>query len=812
MNIRLITAVLLICLPALAATPTPETAQAILNQKCGACHGSTAMSGLDLRSREAALKGGTRGPAFTAGKKNDSLLYQAILRTGALKMPPGKDALRPEQIELLGKWIDAGAPWAETAKRSDPSWWSFRKIQRPAVPPVKNAGWTRNPIDSFLLAKLEANRLTPVRAATKQALIRRAYFDLHGLPPSPKEVDEFVSDSSPQAYEKLIDRLLASPRYGERWGRHWLDVVRYADTGGHENDIYLVNAWRYRDYVIDAFNEDKPYNIFVQEQIAADEIWPNNLDHEGTYLLPKQKQIDLKRRIGTGMYTVGPVLPASALNPDQFRSERLADWADVTGAAFLGLTVGCAHCHDHKFDPISQKDYYRLQAIFAASDIQESPTVPPATAYEYRNLYPKQLVVNDLRAALERLTQQVKDRLIEAKRKELPKAAADAEAKAIQRAAYPALAGRYNEDEKKQREQLIFQLGKAVLEAPEPFPTVDVLGHLERPTDVRIEVRGEWKEKGDKVRPGFPSALGGGDLEDPAGFPAIPRRRKDFALWLTQPDHPLTARVMVNRVWQGHFGWGIVRTANDFGRQGEAPDHPELLDWLASEFVANDWSVKALHKLIMLSSAYQASSEFHAKNFEVDPENRLLWRVNPRRLEAEAVRDAILAVSGNLNTKKGGPPILIPLNEEEMASLKGGSDRWPATTDPDAPNRRSVYLFQKRLFRIPLLEVFDLPETTMSCARRSTTNVAPQALALLNHPMMLEQARTFARRLMAEASTAEGRVERAWMLSLGRRPSAGEKQKAMELAPEGTGPAAMETRLAELCLTLFNTNEFLYVD
>jgi len=809
---RFFPAALLIVARAWSSAPDAEALQTLFNQKCGACHGSMAMSGLDLRTREAALKGGARGPAFVAGQKDDSLLYQAVLRTGALKMPPGKQPLLPEEIELIGKWIDAGAPWTATGAQGDPSWWSFRRLQRPAIPQVKSASRTQNPIDSFLLAKLNAKGLMPARAASRQALIRRAYFDLHGLPPPPQEVDEFVADSSPLAYEKLIDRLLASPRYGERWGRHWLDVVRYADTGGHENDIYLVNAWRYRDYVIDAFNEDKPYNTFVQEQIAADEIWPNNLDHEGTYLLPKQKQIDLKRRIGTGLYTVGPVLPASAINPDQFRSERLSDWADVTGAAFLGLTVGCAHCHDHKFDPISQKDYYRLQAIFAASDIQESPTVPPATAYEYRNLYPKQLVVNDLKAALERLTQQVKDRLIEAKRKELPKAAADAEAKALQRAAYPALAARFNDGEKRQREALIQELGKAVLEAPEPFPTVDVLGHLERPAAVHVEIRGEWKQKGETVGAGFPSALGGGNIDDPAGFPAISHRRKDFALWLTQPDHPLTARVFVNRLWQGHFGWGIVRSANDFGRQGEAPDHPELLDWLASEFVAKNWSVKSLHKLIMLSNAYQASSEFDAKNFEIDPENRLLWRMNPRRLEAEAVRDAILAVSGNLNLKKGGPPVLIPLNEEEMARLKGGADRWPATTDAAAPNRRSVYLFQKRLFRIPLLEVFDLPETTMSCARRSTTNVAPQALALLNHPAMLEQARTFARRLMKEAETPDALIERAWTLAYGRRPSAGEKQKALALISHGGQAAATETSLAELCLTLFNTNEFLYID
>jgi hypothetical protein len=804
------------CLISAAALGAPNPgAIDILHRKCGGCHGAAAMSGLDLRTRESALKGGKRGPSLAPGSKEKSLIYEAVVGSGSLKMPPGKDALTPEETATLGRWIEEGAKWVESSRppASTPAWWSFRKPERPPVPSVKNENLVQNSIDAFILARIEAKGLTPVPQAARDALLRRAYMDLHGLPPTPEEAAAFMKDESPDAFARLVDKLLASSRYGERWGRHWLDVVRYADTGGHENDIYLVNAWRYRDYVIDSFNQDKPYNIFVQEQIAADEIWPNNLDHDGTYLVSKEKRIDFQRRIGTGLYTVGPVLPASALNPAQFRSEQLADWADVTGAAFLGMTFGCARCHDHKFDPIPQRDYYRLQAVFAASDVVEVPTVPPATVFEFRNDYTKQLVVDDLKQALDRLTQRVRDRLSEARRKQPPAETVEADVKRIQRQSYTALARQFNAEERTLRDKLLIEIGKATLEAPKPVPTADVLGHLERPTDVHVEVRGEWKDLGDKVTPGLPSALGGGDVDDPESYAGVSQRRKQLALWLTNPEHPLTARVMVNRVWQWHFGWGLVRTSNDFGRQGEAPDNPQLLDWLTTEFVNSGWSLKRLHKLILLSSTWQRSTASDAKCVEVDPENRLLWRMNPRRLEAEVVRDAILSVSGSLNLKAGGPPVLIPLNEEEMASVKGGVDRWPATTDPDAPNRRSVYLFQKRLFRIPFLEVFDLPDSAMSCARRSTTNVAPQALALLNHPFMLEQARKFARRLLSESSDPRTQVETAWSLALARRPSEGETRRALELmGASGPDVVPNETQLAQLCLTIFNMNEFIYLD
>jgi len=325
--------------------------------------------------RDTILKGGKRGPAIVPGKPDESLLYRAVMRQGDLQMPPGKQALASGDVARLRSWIEAGAPWASTAPTTESSWWAFRKLRRDPAPAVKDTSWVRNPIDAFILAKLDEKHLRPVAAADRRALIRRAYFDLHGLPPAPDDVERFINDPAPDAYEKLIDRLLVSPRYGERWGRHWLDVVRYADTGGFETDVYFMNAWRYRDYVIHSFNDDKPYDQFVQEQIAADELWPDNLDLDGSYDLPRQKQINLAKRIGTGLYTIGALAAEYTFFGDQFRAEWQADAVDTTGSAFLGLTLGCARCHDHKFDPVSQQDYYRMAAIFAGSEDREIPIV-----------------------------------------------------------------------------------------------------------------------------------------------------------------------------------------------------------------------------------------------------------------------------------------------------------------------------------------------------------------------------------------------------------------------------------------------------
>ncbi len=616
---------------ALALQLPGQTAVEILETHCLSCHGAARMSGLDLRGRESALQGGKRGPSIAPGKAEESLLYRAAAHQGELKMPPGRPRLSDSDLETLRSWIQAGANWSGAAKEAE--WWSFRKPRRLPVP------GEGNPIDAFVLAKLRQNGLKQVAPASKQTLVRRLYFDLLGLPPAPEDVDRFVNDASPDAYEKLVDRLLASPRYGERWGRIWLDVVRYADTGGYETDILYANAWRYRDYVIRCFNEDKPYDEFIKEQIAADEIWPDNLDLNGSYDLPKEKQASLNRRLGTGLYTVGPMAVEFTFFGDQFRSEWQAEAVETTGSAFLGLTMGCARCHDHKFDPISQRDYYRFAALFAASEDREIPIVSRMGVYEYTRYQTKMVMAEQLKEKLMRLEG--------GKRAKRELTAA----------------------EKDQRETLLREIGEAYYKAPVPYAKASVLAHSEIVPDTHVLIRGDFKQKGEKVGPGLPGALdSGARIEEP-------NRRKALAEWLASPDHPLTARVMVNRIWQGHFGRGLVATPNDFGRQGDAPSHPELLDWLAVEFASSGWSVKAMHRLILLSNTWRLSSEPSEAAAKADPDNRWLWRMNRRRLEAEAVRDSVLAASGALNLKAGGPPVAVPLSDEERDGMRGRNGR-----------------------------------------------------------------------------------------------------------------------------------------
>jgi hypothetical protein len=760
------------------------SAQALIEQRCLSCHGSARMSGLDLRQRETALQGGKRGPAIVPGNPDQSVLYRAVARQGDLQMPPGKSGLTSGELAAVRSWIEAGAPWNATARDTDSSWWAFRK-KLDAVPPnVKNTGWTRTPVDAFILARLEEKGLQPSPEASRRTLLRRAYFDLIGLPPAPEEIEQFVQDPAPDAYEKRIDRLLASPRYGERWGRHWLDVVRYADTGGYETDVYFQNAWRYRDYVIQSFNANKPYDQFVKEQIAADELWPDNLELDGTYDIPKQKQIDLDRRIGTGLYTIGPVAEEYALFGDQYRSEWQMDAADTTGSAFLGLTLGCARCHDHKFDPISQRDYYSLGAIFAGSEDREVPVVSQIAVYEYTRYMTRLLIADQLKAKLGRLDAAVRAR------------------SGVRKGAEAALA--YTPAEKDERESLLRQIGEAYAKAPQHYATANVLAHAEQVPDSYILLRGDFKQRGSKVSPGFLSALGGGTVSEPDTQPFVPQRRKALALWMTSDAKAPLARVMVNRIWQGHFGRGIVATPNDFGHQGEAPTHPELLDWLAGRFIDSGWNVKAMHRLILLSSVYRLSSLPDAANAKIDPENKYYWKMNRQRLEAEELRDAVLEVSGALNLKTGGPPIAVPLTAEERDGMRDAS-QWPVSSDPSDYTRRSVYLYVKRSFRLPLLEAFDAPDATESCPRREVSTVAPQALALMNDQFMLAQAHVFAARLQQKyEGSREEAVNAAWLTALGRSPSPAERQKALAFLAD--------TSLDRLCLLIFNMSEFLYVD
>lgn len=735
-----------------AAQTIEDRARAIIDAKCAGCHGAAQMSGLDLRTREGLLKGGKRGSAL-------GLIVKAVQRDGELQMPPGKQGLQLGEIAVIREWIDAGAPYAAQSKQPEPAWWSFKRIVRPAG---------AHSIDEFINARLAEKKLHAVAQADRLTLIRRATFDLHGLPPAPEEIDAFLSDQSTNAYEQLIDRLLQSPRYGERWGRRWLDVARYAETGGYETDVSFTNAWRYRDYVIRSFNNDKPYDTFMKEQIAGDEIWPGDLERDGGYFIPKEKLDRLERWIGTSLFTIGPVNYEFALSGDQFRIEWQADAVETTGSAFLGLTLGCARCHDHKFDPIPQSDYYRFAALFAGSEDREIPIVGRYGIFDYTRFFPRQERADQIKA---RIVRQDKARGM----RELTSA------------------------EKDERETDLRRLGEAYLKAPARIQTATILAHTETVPDTHILGRGEFTNKGEKVKPGTLSALPGApEIREPDSGPFVPRRRKALAEWLASPENPLPARVMVNRIWQGHFGRGLVNTPNDFGRQGDAPSHPELLSFLAADFIDNGWSIKALHRKIMTSAAYMRGSGPDADNSRIDAANTYLWRMNRRRLEAEEIRDAVLLAAGQLNGKMYGPPVVLPLSKEEFLGIRE-PELWPINLDPAEHTRRSVYLYVKRSFKMPMLESFDVPDSTISCARRESSTVAPQALAMMNGDFT----RSYSAK-MADRFKGRDQVSMAWRHSLGRNPTAGESQRAEAFLSRNT--------LAELMLLILNMNEFLYVD
>jgi Protein of unknown function (DUF1553)/Protein of unknown function (DUF1549) len=629
---------------------------------------------------------------------------------------------------------------ARTSVRADKSW-AFAPVRK-VEPPADSSSCSANAIDRFVQAKLREYGLEPASRADKRILIRRATFDLVGLPPSPEEMNAFLADQSPDAFAKVVDRLLASPQYGERWARHWLDVVRYADTGGFEADHLYPNAWRYRDYVIRSLNADKPFDRFIQEQVAGDELWPG----------------DREAILATGMYSIGPALAESAMVSNQLEYEWLTDAADTTGAAFLGLTFGCARCHDHKYDPITQKDYYAMQAIFAASD----------------RPYPDKVRLLRIKA----LNGLLSDAPVPKKLENDPRCTLQTENR----------------------------MGLCLFHRREPM-----IVHRLR--------RGELSKPRDVIGPAFPVALV--PAEHQPNFEGVPpaKRRARLAEWLTARDNPLTARVLVNRVWGWHFSQGIVRTPNDFGAQGEAPTHPELLDWLAHDFIDHGWSLKRLHRLIMLSNTYRSGSVAAGRGMQVDPENRLLGHFPRHRLEGEAIRDNMLACAGDINLKAFGPPVVPPLSSQELTGLFDAKGKWPVTRNVSEHTRRSVYLLVRRTFVYPLFAAFDPPEVMSSCPRRTQTIVPTQALTLLNSPVAREQAKIFARRLLKECGDKpEEEAARAWLLAFGRPITATEMDRALTFLRTMTtsavtgGAPTPETALADLCLALFNTNEFAYVD
>jgi hypothetical protein len=767
-----------------------QQAISVLRANCVSCHGPTVqMSGLRLDNREGLNK------AIVSGSADKSPLVQMVVKSA---MPPGKK-LSAADIGILRTWVNAGAPWPKESGATEvKSWWSFKA-------PVRQTG----SIDSFINAKL--NGLRAAARAEKSVLVRRAYYDLHGLPPTFEQSQRFINDSSPTAWEKLIDELLASPRYGEKWGRHWLDLVRYGDTAGFEQDPYILDAWRYRDYVIDSFNADKPYDRFVKEQIAGDEIWPD----------------DPKARTGTGYFTVGTNRDMLYKVEDINRVEQLTDYVDTTSSVFLGLTVGCARCHDHKYDPIPQRDYYRMQAIF-------TPAVKHRIFLEYNAARSYDIGLNYREFKLRDIGSEI-DTIQKPYREQIRKSKIAALADDLREAFS-------TEDEKRTPAQRVLvdsnpgavrvsqdEIYKAL--SADDRARVDALGrklvgmfasHTSGPIapgvmdpdrvapDTYMPVRGA-SGLGLKIGPGLLTALGGSDIPEPPPDAITTLRRKALAEWIGSDKHPLTARVMVNRMWQYHFGRGLVATPSDFGSRGMAPSHPELLDHLATEFVARGWSMKAMHKLMMMTDAYRRDSAATASVREKDPENVWLSHYSRRRLSAEEVRDSVLQSAGTLNLKMGGRPVVPPQTKEELYGMSQSPDNfWPVSWNKEDHTRRSVYTLIRRSYRTPLMEAFDGPDGTLHCARRDESTVAPQSLTLMNSDFAYDQARAFAARLLKNSGNA---VTQAYRDALSREPSAEEAKLTSEfLRKQQERTGSMEAAVIELARGLFNLNEFLYVD
>lgn len=990
---------------------TPEQAaffetkiRPVLADNCFACHGETLQQGgLRADSRAALLKGGTSGPAIIPGQPDRSPLVTVLHYDGKIKMPPsGK--LKPAEIAALGEWVRRGAPWPEarasgaaggykTAQR----WWSFVPVKKPALPAVKDTGWAKSPIDRFVLAKLEANGLIPAPPADRRTLIRRVYFDLIGLPPTPDEVAAFVADRSPDAYARVVERLLASPHYGERWARHWLDVARYADSNGLDENKAFAHAWRYRDYVVRALNTDKPYDQFIQEQLAGD-------------LMPTDDEALRNDRItATGFLTLGAKVLAEQDKP-KLVMDIVDEQIEVTSKAVMGLTVSCARCHDHKFDPVSTRDYYALAGIFKSTKTMKD--LGFVSNWNERELRTKaldariaahQATLKPLQAAVQAATDQANTNLLAALRRdadryllagwelsrqpgtvsvaEAPLRAGDAprqfvEAEkfdpgnavrdtenygkgigVIHTGAAPTFAeweitvpaagsyqlelryaametrpvrlvlngkvartdaagqttGSWNPDTQRWEPQGIFafkagsntlrierdgpiphfdkllvvampdadpnvpaprsrdEIAKAhglipavvqrwaerlrresekpvlteaemaallvLPEKPETFYGEDARAALKKATEqltaaqaqappvpvvmaveegkvenVRVHVRGDTQNLGDEVPRRFPTALAG-DRQTP--IDSARSGRLDLARWLTRPEHPLTARVAVNRIWQHHFGDGLVRTPDNWGLRGEKPTHPELLDWLAVTFVAEGWSLKKMHRRILFSATYQMSTVASAKSLRADPENRLLARSNRRRLEAEPFRDALLAVSGRLDRTLGGSLLTTPNNDYVT------NDQSVNAAQYGAP-RRSLYLPVIRNALFDLFQAFDFGDPTTVNARRASTTVAPQALLVLNSPFVQEQARAFADALLARPNQTDAqRTRQAYLKALGRSPTPEETKRAQRfLARYDAALAAAEKDAGKrrarawqgLCHVLLASNEFIYVN
>ena len=811
----------------LGAGELEDRAYNILERNCFGCHGAgLRTSNLDLRTREAALAGGERGEAIVPNYPGRSRVYLFAAHAQKPAMPPGKQ-LPEAELAILERWISAGAVYPEKAAadggsegdaarkaalaameehpvtEKDRAFWSFRKPVRPAVP----ATGASNPIDSFLRAAWREKGLVASPPAGRRALARRVYLDVTGLPPTPQQVRAFVADRSPQAWEKLVEALLASPQYGERWARHWLDLVRYADSGGFEYDRDYVQIWRYRDWVARSFNENMPYDRFVKLQLAGDEFEPASRE----------------AIIATGFLRLGP---ENNIKTEQTRMDELDDIVSTTSLSFLGMTLGCARCHNHKFDPIPQKDYYRIQAVFYSTRPREYPLVDAAEVDRY-NAEGKRIdgLVKPLAERREALEKPYREAIFAEKVARLPEYMQEAwktppekrtegqrlNARQIERTLQieePEILARMSAAERAEHKRVTEETAALRKQKPREYDTAMAIGEEGREALPSYFLhRGSPGNKGSEMRPGVLTAAS--DAE-PA-FPAPPAhahstyRRRGFAQWMASKENPLTARVMVNRIWQHHFGEGLVATPSNFGRTGMRPSNAALLDWLAVEFVESGWDMKHMHRLMLASEAYRMASGDIEANLKLDPRNRALWRMPRQRLEAEALRDSIFAVAGTLDMTRGGPPVQPFI---DPALFQGSSKRtWNGKADEDRSTwRRSLYVFNKRSIRYPLFESFDQPDMITSCARRNSSTTAPQALLLMNNSLVRMQAAEFAARLRREADNDAARIRRAFELAFARTPEPKEMDEAAGFLARGGAPA-----LAEFCQTLFNTNEFAYL-
>ncbi len=822
----------------------------ILKAHCWQCHGEEEdlKGGLDARLVRLLQTGGETGAAIVPGDHVGSLLFQ---RTESGEMPPGKIKLSPEDVQTIAHWIDAGAvtarPEPETLAAGDifteeeRQHWSFRPIVKPDVPGTVHQELVRTPIDAFLLAKLDGEGLSFSVEADQETLIRRAYFDLIGLPPTPDEIDRFVANPSPEAWPSLVDELLKSPAYGERWARHWLDVAGYADSDGYnEKDTERDWAWKYRDYVIRSLNADKPWNQFLVEQLAGDEL-----------LTPPFENLTAEQAdqlIGTGFLRMSPDGTAAGGDQNVARNDVVAETIKVASSSLLGLTVGCAQCHDHRYDPITQVDYYRLRAIFEPAYNPASWRVPTdrlVSLWSSETKAAAAAIDAELAEVAKKRTEELDGIVQETFERELQKLPVEQQSLAK--------AARETPKDKRTPEQvqlikefpfLNVDRGSVYLYLPDrlngfnkKWDELTAETKKKRPADdyvmclnevpgqvpvTKLFARGDVQQPRQDIAPGELSILNATSLPIPLNDEQIPTtgRRLAYARHLTSGQHPLVARVLVNRFWLHHFSQGLVGTTADFGVKGERPSHPELLDWLARDFMDEGWSLKRLHRMIMTSTAYRQVSVRRPELDAIDGDNRLLGRMNVRRLEAEILRDSILSVSGKLVDKPFGKP--VPVSPDDVGQIvlaidtRDSAGRPSGKVEPlgDDEFRRSIYVQVRRSMPLGVLEPFDLPRMTPNCERRAFSTAAPQSLLMLNNPFVIQQAEFLASRIRESAGEdLTEQVTLAWRIVFGRRPSESDIAAGIEfLTTTEPTPEKVNASLNHFCHALLSSNEFLYVD